>query len=322
MGHLPRFVEFREMGPREGFQIEKRHYPLEDRVKIIDALSETGVKHIQMASFVSPKFVPSMADAEQLFASISRREGVHYEGLWFNRRGFDRALATPGAYITGKIGLYTSNEFCLKNNNCTDEEQRRGQLEMLDLYDSYGLPVEQASILTAFGCNLSGEVPISKVTDCVRFIKETCLSRGLELPIIYLVDTVGWANPDDIKRRVGAVREPMPDVRMGLHLHDTRGLGGANFYAGLEMGVDLFDSSVAGLGGCPFAAFKDPNGAGNVCTEDMVFMCEELGIETGIDLERMIEAARITESIIGRTLPGKIMHSGSLATFRKGRIDS
>jgi isopropylmalate/homocitrate/citramalate synthase len=110
----------------------------------------------------------------------------------------------------------------------------------------------------------------------------------------------------------------MPDVRIGLHLHDTRGSGGANFYAGLQMGVDLFDSSVAGLGGCPFAAFKDRNAAGNICTEDMVFMCEELGIETGIDLEKMIEAAQITESIIGRALPGKIMHSGSLSTFRKG----
>lgn len=322
MGDLPKFVEFHEMGPREGFQIEKRLYPIEDRVRIVDALSETGVKRIQVGSFVNPKVVPSMADTEQFFARISRREGVRYDAVWLNRTGFERAAATPGVSLDGKMVLYASNEFSLKNNNCTAEEIRQRQFEMLELYDNYEIPLRHASILTAFGCNLSGEVPISKVTDCVRFVEEICRNQKRELPIIYMTDTVGWANPEDIKRRVGAVRELMPDIRIGLHLHDTRGSGGANFYAGLQMGVDLFDSSVAGLGGCPFAAFKDSNTAGNICTEDMVFMCEELGIETGIDLEKMIESAQITESIIGRALPGKIMHSGSLSTFRKGTSNS
>jgi isopropylmalate/homocitrate/citramalate synthase len=128
---------------------------------------------------------------------------------------------------------------------------------------------------------------------------------------------VGWANPEEIKRRIEAVRDTAPGVRLGLHLHDTRGLGAANFYAALQMGVDLFDCSVAGLGGCPFAGHKNSNAAGNICTEDMVFMCHELGIETGIDLEKLIAAAGLTEEIIGRTLPGKIMHSGPLSTLRK-----
>jgi isopropylmalate/homocitrate/citramalate synthase len=127
-----------------------------------------------------------------------------------------------------------------------------------------------------------------------------------------LADTVGWANPEDIRRRIGAVRDMRPDAKLGLHLHDTRGVGAANFYAALEMGVDLFDSSVAGLGGCPFANHANSQGAGNICTEDMAFMCEEMGVATGIDLDRLIEAALLAERIIGRPLTGKLMHSGRL----------
>ncbi|MFH1240922.1 MAG: hydroxymethylglutaryl-CoA lyase [Pseudomonadota bacterium] len=317
MGSLPEFVEFHEEGPREGFQIEKRCFSLEDRARVIDALSETGLKRIQVASFVSPKAVPSMKDAEELFGAITRREGVRYTGLWLNRRGFERLAALPGAHLYGKMVVYTTDAFCLTNNNCTAEEMRRKQMDMLEVYDAYGLPLKEAYILTAFGCNLSGNVSLSTVIDCVRFIVDVCRSQDRPLPDIYLADTVGWANPEELKRRMEGVREAAPGARLGLHLHDTRGLGAANFYAALEAGVDLFDSSVAGLGGCPFAALKDSNAAGNICTEDMVLMCEELGIETGIDLEKLIAAARLAEEVIGRPLPGKIMHSGLLSTFRK-----
>ncbi|MFC1823211.1 hydroxymethylglutaryl-CoA lyase [Thermodesulfobacteriota bacterium] len=317
MSDLPRFVEFYEEGPREGFQMEARHYSLEDRAKLVNALSETGLKHIQVASFVHPEAVPSMADAEQLFQAITPREGVQYTGIWLNKRGFERAAATPGVSLCGQMVLYTTDAFCLRNNNCTAEEMRARQLDWLEMYESYGLPVEEVYILTAFGCNLSGEVPLSRVMGCVHFITETFKKLDRPLPDIYLADTVGWANPEEVKRRIDAVRNAAPDARLGLHLHDTRGLGAANFYAGLEMGVSLFDSSIAGLGGCPFAANKDARAAGNICTEDMVFMCEELGIETGIHLDKLIEAARLAEEIIGRTLPGKIMHSGTLSTYRK-----
>jgi len=310
MGNLPKFVEFHEEGPREGFQLEKRPFSLEDRVRIIDALSETGLKRIQVASFVSPKAVPSMADAEELFKAITRREGVHYTGVWLNKRGFERLVAVSDVYLYGKMVLYTTDAFCQMNNNCTTEQMRRNQLDMLEVYDDYGLTVEDAYILTAFGCNLSGNVPLSTVIDCVKFIVNICRDQARPLPKIYLADTVGWANPEELKRRVEAVRKAAPGARLGLHLHDTRGLGAANFYAALQMGIDLFDSSVAGLGGCPFAGLEDRNAAGNICTEDMVFMCKELGVETGIDLEKLIAAARLAEEIIGRTLSGKIMHSG------------
>jgi len=159
-------------------------------------------------------------------------------------------------------------------------------------------------------------VPLSVVTDHIRWLVDACADRGVSLPAVYLADTMGWAHPEEIKRRIGAVREIVPDARIGLHLHDTRGVGGANVYAALQMGVRLFDSSVAGLGGCPFAGHKHGGAAGNICTEDMVFMCQELGIETGIDLEVLIEAARLAERIIGRALSGHVMHSGSLAAMK------
>lgn len=317
MSALPKFVEFHEEGPREGFQSERELYPLAERARLVDALSETGIKQIQVASFVSPKAVPAMADADQLYAAITRREGVRYTALWLNERGFERAAATPGVDLDGKILLYTTDTFSQTNNNCTVLEMRERQRRWLEAYDRHGLALELVYVMTAFGCHFEGEVPLSAVIDSVTFVRDLCREQDRPLPRIYLADTVGWANPSEVKRRVEAVREVMPETRVGLHLHDTRGLGAANFYAALEIGVDLFDSSVAGLGGCPFSSQADMTAAGNVCTEDMVLMCEELGIETGIDLEALIEAARLAERIIGRPLMGRCMHSGSLSRARQ-----
>ncbi len=317
MSALPKFVEFHEEGPREGFQIERKLYPLAERAQLVDALSETGIKQIQVASFVSPKAVPAMADADQLYAAIARREGVRYTALWLNERGFERAAATPGVDLDGKVLLYTTDTFSQANNNCTVLEMRERQRRWLEAYDRHGLPLELVYVMTAFGCQFEGEVPLSAVIDSVAFVRDLCREQDRPLPRIYLADTVGWANPYEVKRRVEAVREVVPEARVGLHLHDTRGLGAANFYAALEIGVDLFDSSVAGLGGCPFSSQAEMTAAGNVCTEDMVLMCEELGIETGIDLEALIEAARLAERIIGRPLMGRCMHSGSLRRARE-----
>jgi hydroxymethylglutaryl-CoA lyase len=166
--------------------------------------------------------------------------------------------------------------------------------------------------VTAFGCNLQGEVPLADTVAVVRHIIALAAKHRFAVPRIILADTVAWANPEDVKRRVGAVRELAPEVKIGVHLHDTRGMGAANVYAALQMGVDLFDSSVAGLGGCPFAAHANSHGAGNICTEDIVHMCEEMGIWTGIDLDALLEAALIAERVIGRSLAGKLMHAGRL----------
>ena len=317
MSDLPRSVEFHEEGPREGFQMEKQTFPLADRVALINALSAAGLKQIQVASFVSPRAVPQMADTPELFAAITKRPGTRYTALWLNDNGFDRARACDQVDIDGKLMFYTTEPFSQRNNNCSVAEMRERQLGWLDRYIALGIPVEKAYVITAFGCNLGGVVPLSVVTDHIRWLVDACADRGVSLPAVYLADTMGWAHPEEIKRRIGAVREIVPDARIGLHLHDTRGVGGANVYAALQMGVRLFDSSVAGLGGCPFAGHQQGGAAGNICTEDMVFMCQELGIETGIDLERLIEAARLAERIIGRALSGRVMHSGSLVTMER-----
>ncbi|MCG2633533.1 MAG: hydroxymethylglutaryl-CoA lyase [Gammaproteobacteria bacterium] len=314
MSDLPEFVEFHEEGPREGFQYEKQLYPLAERVRVVDALSETGLKHIQVASFVNPKLVPSMADTPQFFAGIKKKPGVDYVALWLNRRGFEQARTVPGITLKGDLMFYSSDTFSRKNNNCGADEMRDKQSDWIDQYVEQGVPLHSAYIMCAFGCNFEGDIPVKKITDLVRFIQAQCDSRGLPLPNICLADTVGWAHPEAIKQRIGAVRELVPDARIALHLHDTRGLGAANFYSALQMGVDLFDSSVAGLGGCPFAGHG--GAAGNICTEDMVFMCHEMGIETGIDLDRLIDAAQLAESVIGHPLAGHIMHSGSLSKYR------
>lgn len=308
---LPTFVEFHEEGPREGFQIEKRPYPLPARAALIDALAASGLKQIQVASFVNPRAVPAMADAEALFAAIPRREGVRYTALWLNERGFARARAAPGVDLDGKLVLYVSDGFSRHNNNATAAEMRAHQRGWIDLYDRSGVALEAAYILPAFGCNFDGPIPLSTVTEATRFLVDLCAETGHELPHIMLADTMGWANPDAVRRLVDAVRETAPGGRVGLHLHDTRGLGAANVLAALNIGVDLFDASVAGLGGCPFAGQGARVAAGNICTEDMVFLCHELGIATGIDLDALIAAARLAEDIISRPLAGKIMHAGT-----------
>lgn len=317
MSDFPSVIEIHEEGPREGFQYEKRIFPLADRVALVNALSRTGLKQIQVASFVSPKHVPQMADSAEFFAAIEKVPGVAHTGLWLNASGFRRASSVRNVDLKGVLMFYASDAFALQNNGCSADEMRRRQDDWIRLYDDAGVAIEAAYVMTAFGCNLQGEVPVEAVTENVRWLLERFGQNGRPLPAIYLADTVGWAVPTEVERRVGAVRELVPSGRIGLHLHDTRGAGPANFYAALRMGVDLFDSSVAGLGGCPFAGHAHGAAAGNICTEDMVFMAHEMGIETGVDLDALIDAALMAEQMIGRPLGGRIMHSGSLKRFRE-----
>jgi hydroxymethylglutaryl-CoA lyase len=312
MSDIPKTVIFHEEGPREGFQMEKEIYPLAQRIDLVNALSATGLSQVQVGSFVNPKAVPQMADVEALFAGVTPRDNVRLTALWLNESGFRRAQATRHVAISAYLMAYTTDMFCQKNNNCDVAAHRLRQRKWVELYQHASVSIEAAYILTAFGCNYQGEVPLSSVMDAVKFIAGLADEFHFPLPRIMLGDTVGWADPEEIKRRIGAVRELLPDAKIGLHLHDTRGLGAANFYSALQMGVDLFDSSIAGLGGCPFAAHANFHGAGNVCTEDMVFMCQNLGIDTGIDLDLLIEAALLAERIIGRPLAGKLMHAGRL----------
>lgn len=319
MSDFPKAVEFHEEGVREGFQMEPVTYPLEQRVALIDALSGTGLKQIQVGSLVNPRKVPQMADTLELFAAIRKEPGVRYTLLWLNESGFERARQVPGVFLHGALLFYTTDAFAMRNNNRLASDMREEQARWLDMYLAAGVTPQKIYVMTAFGCNLGGPVSQETVVDTFGFAVDLFRARGLPVPALVLADTMGWANPEEVKRRVAAVRELAPEAQIGLHLHDTRGLGGANVYAALSMGVSLFDASVAGLGGCPFAGHKARQSSGNVCTEDMVFLCHELGIETGIDLEKLIEASRLAEDIIGRPLMGRVMHSGSLKAFRAGK---
>jgi hydroxymethylglutaryl-CoA lyase len=319
MSSLPRSVEIHEEGPREGFQIEPRTFPLGERAALVEALADAGLTQIQVASFVSPKRVPQMADAVELFGAIRKRPGTRYTALWLNEAGFERARAVPEVDLVGALFFYASDAFSRQNSGQGAAAIAEGQRDWLRRYREAGVEVESAYVMTAFGCNLEGEIGPGRLAEVLRFLAALLADEGATLAKLYLADTVGWANPDAVRRRVELARELLPGTRIGLHLHDTRGIGMANALAALEHGVDLFDDSVAGLGGCPFSGHADGSAAGNICTEDLAFLCAELGIETGIDLERLIEAARLAERIVGRRLDGKLMHAGSLQSLRQGR---
>jgi hydroxymethylglutaryl-CoA lyase len=314
MSDLPSSVHINEEGPREGFQIEKGPIPTARKIALIDALSQTGIDHIQIVSFVNPKAVPGMADAEEVVRGITPRPGVDYTALWLNEKGFERALRQDRLANKGTIQLAASEKFLKRNQNRTAEQQLAGQHAIVEMYKAAGVPVERGSIMAAFGCNFAGDIPVSHVVDLVQQILDVAKEHGVTLTYVTLADTMAWATPLAVKRMVGALRERWPDLAFALHLHDTRGMAIANAFAGLEMGVTRFDAAVAGLGGCPFAGHN--GAAGNVCTEDLVFMCNEFGIKTGIDLDALIECAKLAEDVVGHPLPGSVMKGGTLERFR------
>jgi hydroxymethylglutaryl-CoA lyase len=316
MTSLPKRIDIREEGPREGFQIEKTIIPTARKIEFIDALSRTGLKTIQIVSFVSPKTVPNMADAEDVVAGITMQPGVSYTGLFLNDKGFQRAHATGRLTLEASIVLCASDAFLRRNQNRTAEQQLAAQHESLSLFARHQVAVESAVIMAAFGCNFQGDVPLERIAMLADTIDDLAVEHGLTIRHIDLMDTMAWATPDRIKRAVGALQDKYPDIQFGLHLHDTRGLGLANAHAGLEMGIARFDACVGGLGGCPFAGHA--GAAGNVCTEDLVFICEEMGIETGLDLEALIECARLAQDIVGHPLPGSVMTGGGLQKLRRG----
>ena len=315
MSDLPKRVRIREVGPREGFQFEKGAIGLADKIALVDALSDTGVGTIEFTSFVSPKWVPQMADAEQVVAGIMRAPGVAYEAIWLNEAGLERAARLRDVLaLRPMFSVAASDTFMRKNTNCSVEERLAELPGWAERYRALGMDWLDVGVMAAFGCNYEGDVEPRRVVTVLQQVEQRASACGARLGGIGLADTMGWANPREVKRLVGAVRERWPEARLKLHLHDTRALAIANAVAALELGVDCFDSAVAGMGGCPFAAHK--GAAGNVTTEDLVFLCQELGIATGIDLDRMIAAGQLAERVVGHPLPGKLKSGGNLATYR------
>ncbi len=313
MSDLPSRIDILEEGPREGFQIETNPIAVPDKIRLIEALAETGLREIQCTSFVNPSQVPQMADAEQVAAGIHRKPGIRYTGLWLNMQGLQRAVAS-GLDMIGSLQMAASETFSIRNTRKDTARTLAEQRRVLAYCREHGLVIDTAIVMTAFGCNYEGAVAPARVVECVRALLALADEAGVTLSRMRLADTVGWANPASIQRVVGAVRSEWPGLPITLHLHDTRGTGLANALAGLQLGVASFESSCAGLGGCPFAGHKAA--AGNICTEDLVFMAQEMGIATGLDLDRLIDAALLAEQVFGHPLPGRVMHGGSLTRYR------
>ncbi|MBP0465699.1 hydroxymethylglutaryl-CoA lyase [Roseomonas sp. PWR1] len=315
MSDLPRAVRITEEGPREGFQIAATPVPTQDKIALIDALSATGAPRIQVASFVSPKRVPGWADADAVVAGFAPRAGVAYTALWFNAQGLDRAMAFKDRLtLYGSVTVAASEAFSLKNLNRDRAGQIAAQRETIAAHQAAGVPVTRVSVQAAFGCNFSGDVAPARAVAAVSEAMALAEETGCAIEKIALADTMGWANPLLIERVVGEVRSRWPGQAVSLHLHDTRGLGIANAMAGLRMGVAEFDAAVGGAGGCPFAGHA--GAPGNIATEELVLLCEEMGIATGIDLDALIAAGHLAERVLGRTLPSALLRGGSLAGFR------
>lgn len=308
----PQRVFIHEVGPREGVQSEAQ-IPTEAKIRLANALSETGLQSIELVSFVSPKWVPAMADAEEVLARINRKPGVRYTGIYLNVQGLERALAAH-CVVDGTLTVSASDAFQKRNTNKSLDEAFAALPEYIVAYQAAGIAVDEAFVAAAFGCNFEGTISIERVMECISRIIAIAGEHGERITKVKLLDTMGWANPDQIHRVLDRVRSTWPELIVALHLHDTRGLGLANADAALREGVSHFDAAVAGLGGCPFAAVK--GAPGNITTEDFVFLCEEMGIETGVNLEKLVECAVLAEEIFGRSLPGHLSKGGLFRNIR------
>lgn len=290
---FPESVQLCEVGPRDGFQYEDSIIPTELKVDLIRGLAEAGLPRIQVASFVHPKWVPQMADAEDVVAQLPTMEGVRYSGLALNRRGVERAHAAGLRAVD--ISIATWDEHSLDNANMTVDDALDLALEMVELALSYDMEA-QIGFQTVFGFKSPGDTPVGRVVG----MAELFASRGVES--ISLADTTGMAHPAMIAERIQAVREVSSGVPIVLHLHDTRGLGLANVYEAVRLGVDRFDTSFAGMGGCPFIV----GAAGNIATEDTAYLLDRLGISTGVDIQSVASCSRRVSSFLGKDYPGKL----------------
>ena len=316
MTDLPTHVEIFEEGPREGFQIEPGPIATADKIALIEALAATGLAHIQVCSFVNPRLVPGWADAEAVCGGFAPRPGVHYAALWFNENGLHRALAFRDRLsMVGSVSLAASDAFSRKNLNRGHAENLEAMRKQTAVHQAAGIPVTRVGVMAAFGCNYQGDIAPAQIVQTVADGLAVAAEYGAGITDVTLSDTMGWATPIRIERGIGAVRDRWPNLRIALHLHDTRGLAIANAHAGLRLGVTKFDSTVGGLGGCPFAGQK--GAAGNICTEELVLLCEEMGIATGVDLDALIEVGRMAERIVGHPLPSELLRAGSLDAFRR-----
>lgn len=294
---LPSHVSVYEMAPRDGLQNENAQVATHSKVRLIEALVDSGITRIEVGSFVSPKWVPQMADADEVCRMIERRPGVTYAGLCPNARGLERALAAKVDEIA--VFVSASETHNLKNVNKTTAQTLETFEPVIGPAVEHGLRV-RGYVSTMWGCPYEGEVDPKRGLELARhLLREGCYQ-------ISLGDTIGVGTPLQTQRILELFTNEIPVEQIALHLHDTRGTALANVLMGLQMGITTFDASVAGLGGCPYA----PGAAGNLATEDLVYTLHGMGIDTGIDLQKLWQAGQVAEAIVGRELPGKVHRAG------------
>jgi hydroxymethylglutaryl-CoA lyase len=290
------FVSIREVGPRDGLQNEDP-VPADAKVRLLDALSATGVQRIEAVSFVHPKAIPQMADAAEVWQRAEKNPAVRYSALVPNTKGAERALAAGFTEI--EVVVSASDTHNRRNVNRSTDESLDDIAVLIDLLHGAGAKAE-VIISTSFGCPFEGDVDPARVAAIVDRVVADGADR------VAFGDTTGMGTPRRVEEVVGRVRDRHPDLPLLLHFHNTRGTALANILTALRMGITEFDASVGGLGGCPYA----PGATGNVATEEVVHMLHDMGYETGIDLKALLEAARLAQEIVGRELPSGVLKAG------------
>jgi len=297
LDQLPDSVSIYEVSPRDGLQNEATPIPLSGKLELLRALVAAGLRRIELTSFVSPRWVPQLADADELVRVAELPPGVTVSALVPNAKGFERALAAGLKEIA--VFMSASETHNRKNTNKSIADSLHTFAEVVKPAREAGLAV-RAYVSTVWGCPYEGDVPLATSLDIAKQLLELGCYQ------VSLGDTIGVGTPLQTKRIVQAFLSEIPPQKLALHLHDTRGTALANALVGLELGIRDFDASVAGIGGCPYA----PGAAGNLATEDLVYMLDGLGVKTGVDLDLLIEAGRVAETVLGRHLPGKVHQAG------------
>jgi hydroxymethylglutaryl-CoA lyase len=296
MTDLPSRISLREVGPRDGLQNEDP-VPASAKIALIDQLATTGVSRIEAVSFVKAEAIPQMADADEVWAAVTKDPAIRYSALAPNLRGARRALDAGFTEVEAVVSA--SDTHNRKNVNRSTAQSLDEIAVMIDEAHQRGATL-QVVVATAWGCPYEGDVPVERVLA----VAGRAVADGADA--ISFGDTTGMATPSRVWDLVGSFRFRHPEVPLNLHFHNTRGTGLANVLAALELGVDDFDASVGGLGGCPYA----PGASGNIATEELVYMVEDMGVGTGVDLAAMIEAAAAAERIVGRELPSQVLRAG------------
>ncbi|WP_374356362.1 hydroxymethylglutaryl-CoA lyase [Limnohabitans sp.] len=293
-----RRIHLQEVGTRDGLQAESAFVPTEDKIALVDALSEAGLSKIEVTAFVSPKAIPALRDAEQVLREIRRKPGVVYSALVPNVRGAERAVESRADELN--LVMSASESHNLSNLRMTRDTSFAGLAEVARAVQGTGVAIN-VSLSCAFGCPMEGDVPVQGVLDwCRRYVEELG-ARG-----VTLCDTTGMAYPTQVAQLTQAFRERWPDTELTLHFHNTRGMGLANVLAAIDAGADRFDASFGGIGGCPYA----PGASGNVCTEEIAHALALMGYDTAVDLSRLLAAAGRLPALIGHDVPSQILKAG------------